>query len=105
MDFPDKDEMLRMLKERSSQPTQPDVRLSANVKDLPAEALSEYLQTIGVNISPQQILAERLAAQGGNDQLQVNSAMQAQQGFAQQQMQEQAKQQPQLQPQDMPPQM
>ncbi|WP_127058852.1 portal protein [Veillonella ratti] len=105
MDFPDKDEMLRMLKERGSQPAQLDVRLSANVKDLPAEALSEYLQTIGVNISPQQILAERLAAQGGNDQLQVNSAMQAQQGFAQQQMQEQAKQQPQLQPQDMPPQM
>lgn len=105
MDFPDKDEMLRMLKERSSQPAQPDVRLSANVKDLPAEALSEYLQTIGVNISPQQILAERLAAQGGNDQLQVNSAMQAQQGFAQQQLQEQAKQQSQLSPQDMPPQM
>lgn len=101
MDFPDKDEMLRMLKERSNQPAQPDVRLSANVKDLPAEALSEYLQTIGVNISPQQIMAERLAAQGGNDQLQINSAMQAQQGFAQQQLQEQA-QQP---TQDIPPQM
>ncbi|WP_251455209.1 portal protein [Veillonella intestinalis] len=102
MDFPDKDEMLKIIKERSSQPAQPDVRLSANVKDLPAEALSEYLQTIGVNISPQQIMAERLASQGSNDQLQINSAMQAQQGFAQQQ---QLQQQAQQLPQELPPRM
>lgn len=34
------------------------------IDDLPAEALSTALQSIGVNISPEQILQERLALKG-----------------------------------------
>ena len=42
----------------------PDVRVSGTLEQLPAEALSQALQTIGVSISPQQIMAERLALKG-----------------------------------------
>ena len=37
---------------------------------MPAEALSMYLQTLGVQISPQQIMAERLALKGKQQNIQ-----------------------------------
>ena len=46
----------------------PELKMSASLDDMPAEALSLYLQTIGVNISPQQIMTERLALKGKNTQ-------------------------------------
>lgn len=42
----------------------PEIKLSGGIDDLPAEALSTALQSIGVNISPEQILQERLALKG-----------------------------------------
>lgn len=64
MDFPEKETVKQRLQQQAQQPRLPEMRLSGQLDDLPAEALSTALQSIGVTISPQQILAERLAAKG-----------------------------------------
>lgn len=52
------------MQEAGEKPALPELRVSGSLDDMPAEALSMYLQTLGVNISPQQIMAERLALKG-----------------------------------------
>lgn len=64
MDFPDKQEVVKRLQAQQEQPSLPDFRLSGSIDDLPAEALSAALQSIGVNIPPEQILQERLLLKG-----------------------------------------
>ena len=68
MDFPEKEVVKKRLQEAEEKPPMPELKMSASLDDMPAEALSLYLQTIGVNISPQQIMAERLALKGKNTQ-------------------------------------
>ena len=68
MDFPEKEVVKKRLQEAGEKPPMPELKMSASLDDMPAEALSLYLQTIGVNISPQQIMAERLALKGKNTQ-------------------------------------
>lgn len=64
MDFPEKETVKKRMQQASEQPKIPDLKVSASIEDLPAEALSTALQSIGVNISPQQIMQERLALKG-----------------------------------------
>ena len=64
MDFPEKETVKKRMQQASEQPKMPDFKVSASIEDLPAEALSTALQSIGVNISPQQIMQERLALKG-----------------------------------------
>ena len=64
MDFPEKETVKKRIQEQAEAPKMPDVRVSGTLEQLPAEALSQALQTIGVSISPQQIMAERLALKG-----------------------------------------
>ena len=51
------------MQEVSEKPALPELRVSGSLDDMPAEALSMYLQTLGVQISPQQIMAERFERQ------------------------------------------
>ena len=64
MDFPEKETVKKRMQQASEQPKMPDFKVNASIEDLPAEALSTALQSIGVNISPQQIMQERLALKG-----------------------------------------
>lgn len=64
MDFPEKETVKKRMRETAQQPKMPDFKVSASIDDLPAEALSTALQSIGVNISPEQIMQERLALKG-----------------------------------------
>lgn len=64
MDFPEKESVKKRMQEAGEKPALPELRVSGSLDDMPAEALSMYLQTLGVNISPQQIMAERLALKG-----------------------------------------
>jgi hypothetical protein len=64
MDFPEKETVKKRIQEQAEAPKMPDVRVSGTLDQLPAEALSQALQSIGVSISPQQIMAERLALKG-----------------------------------------
>ena len=64
MDIPNKESIKERLRKASEQPAMPEIKLSGGIDDLPAEALSTALQSIGVNISPEQILQERLALKG-----------------------------------------
>ena len=64
MDFPGKEAVKKRMQEAGEKPALPELRVSGSLDDMPAEALSMYLQTLGVNISPQQIMAERLALKG-----------------------------------------
>ena len=64
MDFPEKETVKKRMQQVSEQPKMPDFKVSASIEDLPAEALSTALQSIGVNISPDQIMQERLALKG-----------------------------------------
>jgi hypothetical protein len=66
MDFPEKEVVKKRLQEAGEKSPMPELKMSASLDDMPAEALSLYLQTIGVNISPQQIMTERLALKGKN---------------------------------------
>ena len=68
MDFPEKEVVKKRLQEAGEKSPMPELKMSASLDDMPAEALSLYLQTIGVNISPQQIMAERMALKGKNTQ-------------------------------------
>ncbi len=68
VDFPEKEVVKKRLQEAGEKPPMPELKMSASLDDMPAEALSLYLQTIGVNISPQQIMTERLALKGKNTQ-------------------------------------
>ena len=64
MDFPEKETVKKRLQEQAEAPKVPDVKVSGTLDQLPAEALSQALQSIGVTISPQQIMAERMALKG-----------------------------------------
>lgn len=64
MDFPEKETVKKRMQQASEQPKMPDFKVSASIEDLPAEALSTALASIGVNISPEQIMQERLALKG-----------------------------------------
>lgn len=64
MDFPEKEAVKKRMQEAGEKPALPELRVSGSLNDMPAEALSMYLQTLGANISPQQIMAERLALKG-----------------------------------------
>ena len=64
MDFPEKEAVKKRMQEAGEKPALPELRVSGSLDDMPAEALSMYLQTLGANISPQQIMAERLALKG-----------------------------------------
>lgn len=64
MDFPEKETVKKRMQEAAEKPALPELRVSGSLDDMPAEALSMYLQTLGVQISPQQIMAERLALKG-----------------------------------------
>lgn len=74
MDFPEKETVKKRIQEMSEKPAMPELRVSGSLDDMPAEALSMYLQTLGVEISPQQIMAERLALKGR--QLNIQNAPQ-----------------------------
>ena len=52
------------MQEAAEQPNLPDVRINGRLADLPAEALSTALSSIGVQMSPEEILQERLAMKG-----------------------------------------
>ena len=64
MDFPEKEAVKKRLQQQAEAPKIPDVKVSGTLDQLPAEALSQALQSIGVTISPQQIMAERMALKG-----------------------------------------
>lgn len=64
MDFPEKETVKKRLQQQAEAPKVPDVKVSGTLDQLPAEALSQALQSIGVTISPQQIMAERMALKG-----------------------------------------
>lgn len=70
MDFPEKETVKKRIQEMSEKPAMPELRVSGSLDDMPAEALSMYLQTLGVEISPQQIMAERLALKGKQQNIQ-----------------------------------
>lgn len=70
MDFPEKETVKKRMQEASEKPALPELRVSGSLDDMPAEALSMYLQTLGVQISPQQIMAERLALKGKQQNIQ-----------------------------------
>lgn len=70
MDFPEKETVKKRIQEMSEKPAMPELRVSGSLDDMPAEALSMYLQTLGVQISPQQIMAERLALKGRQQNIQ-----------------------------------
>lgn len=70
MDFPEKETVKKRIQEASEKPAMPELRVSGSLDDMPAEALSMYLQTLGVEISPQQIMAERLALKGKQQNIQ-----------------------------------
>lgn len=70
MDFPEKETVKKRIQEASEKPAMPELRVSGSLDDMPAEALSMYLQTLGVEISPQQIMAERLALKGKQPNIQ-----------------------------------
>ena len=54
----------KRLQQQAEAPKIPDVKVSGTLDQLPAEALSQALQSIGVTISPQQIMSERMALKG-----------------------------------------
>ena len=70
MDFPEKETVKKRMQEAAEKPALPELRVSGSLDDMPAEALSMYLQTLGVQISPQQIMAERLALKGKQPNIQ-----------------------------------
>ena len=70
MDFPEKETVKKRMQEAAEKPALPELRVSGSLDDMPAEALSMYLQTLGVQISPQQIMAERLALKGKQQNIQ-----------------------------------
>ena len=70
MDFPEKEAVKKRIQQAAEKPVMPELRVSGSLDDMPAEALSMYLQTLGVEISPQQIMAERLALKGRQQNIQ-----------------------------------
>lgn len=70
MDFPEKEAVKKRIQQAAEKPAMPELRVSGSLDDMPAEALSMYLQTLGVEISPQQIMAERLALKGKQPNIQ-----------------------------------
>lgn len=70
MDFPEKEAVKKRIQQAAEKPAMPELRVSGSLDDMPAEALSMYLQTLGVEISPQQIMAERLALKGRQPNIQ-----------------------------------
>lgn len=64
MDFPEKETVKKRLREQAEQPNIPEFKVSGTLEQLPAQALSQALQSIGVNIPPEQILQERMALRG-----------------------------------------
>ena len=70
MDFPEKEAVKKRIQQAAEKPAMPELRVSGSLDDMPAEALSMYLQTLGVQISPQQIMAERLALKGKQQNIQ-----------------------------------
>ena len=70
MDFPEKEAVKKRIQQAAEKPAMPELRVSGSLDDMPAEALSMYLQTLGVEISPQQIMAERLALKGKQQNIQ-----------------------------------
>ena len=64
MDFPEKETVKKRLQEQAEQPNIPEFKVSGTLEQLPAQALSQALQSIGVNIPPEQILQERMALRG-----------------------------------------
>ena len=70
MDFPEKEAVKKRIQQAAEKPAMPELRVSGSLDDMPAEALSMYLQTLGVQISPQQIMAERLALKGKQPNIQ-----------------------------------
>ena len=64
MDFPEKETVKKRLQEQAEQPSIPEFKVSGTLEQLPAQALSQALQSIGVNIPPEQILQERMALRG-----------------------------------------
>lgn len=70
MDFPEKEAVKKRIQQAAEKPAMPELRVSGSLDDMPAEALSMYLQTLGVEISPQQIMAERLALKGRQQNIQ-----------------------------------
>lgn len=70
MDFPEKEAVKKRIQQAAEKPAMPELRVSGSLDDMPAEALSMYLQTLGVQISPEQIMAERLALKGRQSNIQ-----------------------------------
>lgn len=70
MDFPEKEAVKKRIQQAAEKPAMPELRVSGSLDDMPAEALSMYLQTLGVQISPEQIMAERLALKGRQQNIQ-----------------------------------
>nr|DAN35082.1 MAG TPA: portal protein [Caudoviricetes sp.] len=70
MDFPEKEAVKKRIQQAAEKPAMPELRVSGSLDDMPAEALSMYLQTLGVEISPEQIMAERLALKGRQQNIQ-----------------------------------
>ncbi len=70
MDFPEKEAVKKRIQQAAEKPAMPELRVSGSLDDMPAEALSMYLQTLGVEISPQQIMAEQLALKGRQQNIQ-----------------------------------
>ncbi|MGP1380909.1 MAG: portal protein [Dialister pneumosintes] len=64
MDFPEKETVKKRLQQQAEQPNIPEFKVSGTLEQLPAQALSQALQSIGVNIPPEQILQERMALRG-----------------------------------------
>lgn len=70
MDFPEKEAVKKRIQQAAEKPAMPELRVSGSLDDMPAEALSMYLQTLGIQISPEQIMAERLALKGKQQNIQ-----------------------------------
>jgi len=88
MDFPEKESVKKRMQEAAEQPNLPDVRINGRLADLPAEALSTALSSIGVQMSPEEILQERLAMKGYAPPPQIQQPLNTQQlGQDMQQMQ------------------
>jgi len=87
MDFPEKETVKKRIQDAAKAPKMPDIRITAPIKDVPAETLATALQSLGVSVTAQEIMAERLALAGKIPSIQPPAL----------QMQE-----PQQQPQQMP---
>ena len=70
MDFPEKETVKKRMQEAAEKPALPELRVSGSLDDMPAEALSMYLQTLGVQISPQQIMGGTVSLKGRQQNIQ-----------------------------------